>query len=108
MLQAMHSQTSLRASPSPLSILFLFAEIGGAVPEHAGTSRSSLDLKATRSNRTLYTLDPNWSGSTLDVIFDEANEVQSEAGDDEGELQNEGEDSPVLDWLGYLNFVEEV
>ncbi|KZV64714.1 hypothetical protein PENSPDRAFT_738113 [Peniophora sp. CONT] len=87
MLQAMHSQTSLFSGS-------------------AGISRSSLDLKATRGNRTLYTLDPNWSGSTLDVILDEANEIQSEAGD-EDELQNEGEDSPVLDWLGYLSFVGE-
>ena len=79
----------------------------GSVTEYAHAVSESTAVSAGLVGCTSPTIKIDWSmaGNILEDTLEEINEVISEDGNG-SEAPNA--DDPVLDWLGYLDFVEAV
>lgn len=94
-------------SPTVPSVFVSITELlQHTVSENTAASTSSLSLNMTGCSSTLMKMGWNTSGNVLEETVEEVDETLSdEMTGDEG--QNEEGDT-VLDWLGYLDFVEKI
>ncbi|KZV75203.1 hypothetical protein PENSPDRAFT_123736 [Peniophora sp. CONT] len=101
LIQSMQSQISTLTAQASM-IQTMHSHISSTLSDQTAISASSLTSKPAVGK-----VDWSPSGRLLEDALEEESEVLSDDGDQDN-AQNEEEDGPVLDWLGYLSFVDEI